>query len=255
MCLLAFAIARHPDHPLILLANRDEFHQRPAAALHWWQDQPILAGRDLEAGGTWLGVDRGGRLAAVTNYRERPLRAGTVSRGTLPVDFLGSDQPAADFAAALQTRHEAFAGYNLLLFDGDGLFVSNRRPDAVPLAPGVHGISNGGLDDGWPKVVRTREALARQIDADRISESDLLPLLTDREPPPDPQLPDTGVGLELERFLSPPFIVSDRYGTRACTLVWISAESVRVVEHRFGADAEPLGRTEVSFPFSPRRQP
>ncbi|MDX1569156.1 MAG: NRDE family protein [Xanthomonadales bacterium] len=248
MCLITFAYRSHPDWDLVVLANRDEFHARPSRPCQWWSTRPVLAGKDLQAGGTWLGVARNGRFAAVTNYREVPPAQGERSRGELPLDFLTGDRTAEAHAEWLLPSGRHYGGFNLLLFDGERcVLVSNRLAEFVSLEPGVHAISNGGLDTAWPKVVRTRRRLEMAIAEGRLEEGDLLNIVHDDRTAPAEQLPDTGIGEELERFLSPPFIRGDRYGTRASTLLWLGANGATLVEHRYGPEGAPLGRTREAF--------
>lgn len=237
MCLLLFAYRRHPRYPLILLANRDEFYDRPAAPAATWEQPPIVAGRDLQAGGTWLGARRGGRIAAVTNVREPtvPAPATPHSRGAIPTGYLGGEDSPLDFARGL--AGERYRGFNALLFDAQSNqppVCAGNRHTPFPFSPGVHGISNGAADAPWPKVRTGRAALAQIVDA---LADDALPgalpapalaLLQDRTMPPDGELPDTGIGLAMERALSPVFVqipagaLSDEpggYGTRASTVV------------------------------------
>lgn len=223
MCLITFAYNSHPVYSLILLANRDEFFQRPSQAMHHWPDAPhILAGRDLEQGGTWLGMTQSGRFATVTNHRNgRDKRAGLRSRGDLTRHFLSGSQTATDYLTDLEPEQQNFGAFNLLLGDETGLhYLSNRHADsALAIRPGVYGLSNALLDTSWPKVTKAREGL-RQLLAEREPCRDaMLALMQDREPARDELLPDTGISLEWERLLSSCFIQSENYGTRAITLL------------------------------------
>ena len=200
MCLVAFAFGVHPRHPLVLVANRDERHARATAPLDWWREPPILAGRDLEAGGTWFGVVPGGRFAVVTNVRGAEAPPGAPSRGTLPTRFLTSTASPEAFLAQLEGEAARYAGFNLLAGDGDRRAVlCNRDPAGPrPLESGVHALSNGPPGVAWPKVAlateRLREALAGPLD-----DESLFAVLADRAVADDAHLPDTGVGLALER--------------------------------------------------------
>lgn len=251
MCLIALAWRVHPRYRLVLAANRDEFHARPTTPLAHWDDAPdVVGGRDAVHGGSWLAL-RGARLAAVTNVRRLPQREGR-SRGALVADFVRADASAAQALDALAPDAGAYPPFNLLLHDGGTLaFASNAR-DFMPLAltPGVHGISNGALDAPWPKT----EALSARLDRWLASPSadaaspDLDPLfdaLADRVLAPDDRLPDTGIGLERERFLSPAFIRHDTYGTRASTLVLIADDRIDIIERRFGPGGVFEGETRV----------
>ncbi len=245
MCLLLIAYHQHPRYPLLLLANRDEFYQRPTVPAQPWDDSPITAGRDLEAGGTWLGVTPTGRVAAVTNIREpgAPEPARVLSRGEIPVNFLAGEQPPADYAAGLPAPR--YRGFNALLFDHRAsapLVCAGNRHAPFAIVPGVHGISNGAPDAPWPKVTHgcrslsaLVSALPQQLDTEAFV-TRALALLADDTRAPDTHLPDTGVGLATERALSPIFVRIDSedgirndsplhqgYGTRASTLVAVDS--------------------------------
>lgn len=246
MCLIALAWNAEPEHRLLLLANRDEFHARPSAPLSWWPDMPILAGRDLLEGGTWLGISRLGRIAAVTNVRGADAgRRFARSRGALVTDFLRDQRPAADWAAALAPSAGAYGGFNLLLYDGRDLVYASNRPvyGVADVAPGIHALSNAALDTPWPKVtaarIRLQQALSEQADDDT-----LLDAMNDRHGAADADLPDTGVGLETERLLSPAFIRSQTYGTRCTSLLRLRADGhVLLRERRYDAEGAPGGET------------
>ena len=236
MCLVLVAYRMHPRYPLVLAANRDEFHARPALPLHWWNDGAhILAGRDLQAGGGWLGLDAAGRMALVTNYRDPslPRPAGT-SRGSLIGEFLGGNQDSAGFVRATAARAGQFSGFNLLAMDraGMGYVTSHPEPEARMLLPGVHGLSNRRLDTPWPKLLRTRERFEQELTGDHPRPEALMQILSDRTIADDDALPDTGIGLQWERRLSAPFIVSDDYGTRCSTVVLIGNDGRVTVEER-----------------------
>ncbi|WP_412063140.1 NRDE family protein [Rubrivirga sp. IMCC45206] len=235
MCLIAFALDAHPAHRLVLMANRDEAFARPAAPLAPWPDAPgVLAGRDLTAGGTWLGVAPGGRWAALTNVRDPLLPCpAQQSRGRLVADFLRRADPAARVAEAVRQQRDAFDGFNLVVGDPDGVFVvSTRHDDVLELGAGVYGLSNDRLDTPWPKVVRARRRLRDAVRAERLDPEDLLALLDDREGAPDAKLPDTGVGLALERVLAPVRIVSDGYGTRVSTALVLDRNGTGTITER-----------------------
>ena len=245
MCLLLIAYRQHPRYPLLLLANRDEFYQRPTAPAKPWGDSAITAGRDLEAGGTWLGVTPTGRVAAVTNIREpgAPEPAWVLSRGEIPVNFLTGDHPPADYAAGLPASR--YRGFNALLFDhraSTPLVCAGNRHLPFAMVPGVHGISNGAPDAPWPKVTHGCQALSAlvaaippKVDMETFV-TPALTLLANDTRAADVQLPDTGVGLAMERALSPIFVRIDSedgirddsplhqgYGTRASTLVAVDS--------------------------------
>lgn len=237
MCLLLFAYRRHPEYPLLMLANRDEFHNRPSVPAGPWEGGELVAGRDLQAGGTWLGIAGGGRAAAVTNVREpgRAPPADALSRGDIPRDFLLGLQPPWGRATGLEGSR--YRGFNAVFFqlgaEPEQVCAGNRHP-AFPFPPGVHGISNGAPDAPWPKVLRGCAGVERllagidgEIDEDNFVRP-ALALLRDRKPAAVADLPDSGVNPELELALSPIFVQIDAgdfstttgsYGTRASSLV------------------------------------
>jgi uncharacterized protein with NRDE domain len=252
MCLALIAYRTHPRYPLVLAANRDEFHARPAQALHWWKDGAgILAGRDLQAGGTWLGIDRSGRMALVTNYRDPSSpRPESVSRGSLVGEFLGGKPGSAEFAAAVASRARQFSGFSLLAMDRNGLayVTSHPEPEARMLPPGVYGLSNRQLDTPWPKLLRTREHFTAELANADPRPGAFMHMLSDRAGVADDLLPDTGVGLEWERLLSAPFIVSAVYGTRCSSVVLLRADGMVAFEERSHAtDGSPMARVRISY--------
>lgn len=244
MCLILFSYRHHPDYPLILAANRDEFHARPTAPLDFWTDDPaILAGRDLKGGGTWMGISRSGRFAALTNYRDpASLRPDAASRGRLAADFLKGGAPARPYLERLQRTASGYNGFNLLVMDAAGLYhYSNRGVGVSPVKPGIHGLGNALLDTPWPKVERGKAALEKALSGGEPDPESLLNLLQDQTRAPDPQLPDTGVGLDRERMLSPMFIDSDGYGTRTSSVVIMDRQGGVVFWER----TFPTGGTEA----------
>lgn len=230
MCLIVLNWQPGSVLPLQVWANRDEFFARPAEATAFWSEAPgVLAGRDLLAGGTWMGVTRGGRFAALTNYRDPAARPGTRSRGALVADFLLGSDPALAHAARIQTENAAYGGFSLLFSDGEQLcYVSSRESAPRVLAPGWHGLSNALLDTPWPKLRRLRAGAQALVAAGDEDADRHLALLTDTTPASDDELPDTGVGLTMERMLSPVCIRTPAYGTRnstwlrlgACEILW-----------------------------------
>lgn len=245
MCLIVFALDRHPRYRLVLAANRDEFFSRPTAPAAFWEDAPqVLAGRDLEAGGTWLGVTGGRRLAAVTYYREPALPVHQLpSRGKLAADFLGTAMPPEQYLATVRREEGKYGGFNLLFGDDGGLFCHSNRGDvSVRVSAGIHGLSNGLLDTPWPKVVAAREQLERLVRDDVVAPEALFALLADRSHFPDPLLPDTGFGIERERHLSPIFIAGSDYGTRSSTVVLIDRDNrLTFLERTFDDRQEIVG--------------
>lgn len=223
MCLILFSWKAHPDYELIVAANRDEWRDRPTAPAQWWDDAPdLLAGRDLKAGGTWMGIARNGRFAAITNFRDPSDKRSTApSRGTLVMDFLLDDRAPREFLEAVSHRDETFNGFNLIAGDGKKLMCLASRDGVVrEVEPGIHGLSNHVLDEPWPKVTQGRIELQQAIREPLDSEA-LFTVLSDRTMAPDGALPETGVGLEWERVLSPALIVAPDYGTRSSTVLTI----------------------------------
>ncbi|MCB0795156.1 MAG: NRDE family protein [Flavobacteriales bacterium] len=228
MCLITLAYKEHPKYPLILAANRDEFRDRPAAPASFWVDAPhILAGRDQQAGGTWLGLTRAGRFAALTNHRDlrRPPKQGP-SRGLLVRKALEAELDGED------TR--AYEGFNLIHGHLDGLsYHNNVQPDSQPLRPGIHGLSNAFLNTPWPKVEQARSNLQQLIQSsgDHLVEG-LFGSLGQQVFAPDDRLPDTGLNKELERAVSPIFIDTPNYGTRCSTVILVRADGDVYFEER-----------------------
>lgn len=221
MCLILVAWQAHPDYPLVVAANRDEFFARPAAPAAWWPDAPdVFAGRDLEAGGTWLGLTRKGRFAGLTNFRDPGRnRAGTPSRGALVADFLGSGESTAAALTRLQHEGHRYNAFNLFVSDGDTLGIyESESGNAHLLEPGVHALSNHLLDTPWPKVRAGKARLFRALQA-LPDDTPLIELLRDDRPAPDAELPRTGVSLAWERMLSSAFIRAPGYGTRCSTVI------------------------------------
>jgi uncharacterized protein with NRDE domain len=243
MCLLALAWKAHPDFPLILAGNRDERHARASAAAGFWSDAPeVLAGRDLEAGGTWLGVTTAGRYAVVTNYREglNPAKAPR-SRGALTAEFLEGSVSPADYVDAVSRRGSEYGAFSLVCGDRDSLwYVSNRGAAPQPIAPGVHALSNHLLDTPWPKVENAKAGLKLLLEVGALTTETLFRLLADRKPAQG-SLPDTGIGPELERRVSAAFVQDPVYGTRCSTLLLLHRDgSLRFAERRFDAAGDAL---------------
>ena len=247
MCLILFAHKVHPDYPLVLAANRDEAYARPTAPAAFWNDYPhVYGGRDLELGGTWLGIARGGAIAAVTNFRRGNAPAdSTRSRGELVSNYLRGNQRPADYLARVRRDADAYNGFNLILGDVDELrYFSNRGGQMTVVAPGVHGLSNDLLNTPWPKVERGRKVLGELLrNKTQVMIDGLFSLLAERTVAPDDALPETGVGLQRERVLSPAFIVSPTYGTRSSTVILVDNHGqVMFIERSFGDRGKP-GRT------------
>lgn len=220
MCLIVFAYNYHPDYKLILTANRDEFFPRPTRAMQFWPEQPeLLAGQDLEQGGTWLGMNRNGRFSALTNHRNGRIKAqGKQSRGFLALDFINSNLSCTDFIKA--TELPAYDGFNQLIDDGHSLYyLSNRSEHPARIQPGIHGLSNALLNTPWPKSDSRKSALKQVIDSGEINAEQLIQLMANKDQYPDHLLPDTGISQDWERKLSSSFIQMENYGTRATTVI------------------------------------
>lgn len=246
MCLIVVGWRVHPDYPLVVAANRDEFYARPSTAITRWPDAPhVIGGRDLEAGGTWLGMTDTGRFAAVTNIREPGAAKGVLSRGALTRNFLTSEQAASDYAATLDNRQ--YSGFNLLLTDGEELvYCANRDEPPRSLPPGIYGLSNHLLDSPWPKLVTARRRFAAALPG-LPDISPLFELLADAEIVPDHALPNTGVSLEWERLLSAIFVRSAEYGTRASTVTWLRHDGiVFICEKTFGPNGQAIQSSVIS---------
>ena len=246
MCLIAWSWQPGSATPLLLLGNRDEFYARPAEALHHWPDAPILAGRDIQGGGTWLGVGPGGRLAALTNYRSAvPARADAPSRGELVTNFLQSPLSTEAYLQTLQAQASAYNPFNLLVFDGHSLLgLESRGARIVAFQPGIGAVSNADFQTPWPKLRQLTAGLAACVASGEAEDEHLWPLLQSHTLAADAELPQTGVPLPLERALSAAFIATPGYGTRACSVVRVRVDGVRFSEQRFGTEGT-LGSTTL----------
>lgn len=247
MCLILLAYRSHPDYPLIVAANRDEFLDRPTEPARFWKDHPdLLAGRDGVGGGTWMGITRRGRFAALTNYRD-PFASvkNKKSRGLLVRDYLTAEISPRNYLNNLSKHRTSYPGFNLLVGSPRELwYYSNQKNMISSVEPGIHGLSNALLDTPWPKVVKGKERMAACLQ--KPDPSCLFELLADEEPAPDEQLPDTGIGLERERLLSPAFIRAPGYGTRSSTVLLVSARGeVNFIERSFAGEKT----TEVRYRF------
>lgn len=232
MCLIVLAWRPGHAQPLLLAANRDEFYERPSQPLAAWPDAPgLFAGRDLQAGGTWLGVGPDGRFAALTNIRDPGQAQGACSRGELPLAFLRGALNTEGYLQQLAERHRDYSGFNLLLGDNQQLWHFNSQQGrATALAAGIHGLSNADLDTPWPKLQRAKHALGQALHEP--NPEALLALLADATQAADEQLPQTGIGLTGERLLSSVFIASATYGTRASTALIVNADGSRLLAER-----------------------
>jgi uncharacterized protein with NRDE domain len=265
MCLIAWSWQPASATPLLLAANRDEFYARPAQSLHWWDGGQVLAGKDTQAGGTWLGLTRAGRLAALTNYRDFSrtgkafhLPADAPSRGELVPEFLNSDLSAYEFLQRLKHRSAHYNGFNLLVFDGTQLLgLQSRHAEVVVMQPGIGAVSNADFHSPWPKLVWLRGELENLLgggvhssidggSANSVDAEALLSVLKNDVVAPDGALPQTGLPLARERALSAAFIVSPDYGTRASSVVRIGRAQAEFVERSFGLHGD-LGTQRHSF--------
>lgn len=255
MCLVVVALDAHPRYALLIAANRDEFHHRATAPAHWWEDG-WLAGRDLQGGGTWLGIDRRGRWALLTNVRE-PQRfdAAAPTRGTLVPQLLRAEsRPEAALRHALGPDAAWHNGFNLLAGTGAvGSWGSNRAAGITVLCPGVHGLSNAALDTPWPKLLRAKAALAAWSRDAAAQPDDAFAFLADTTPVADADLPSTGVPLAWERRLAPAFIIGSEYGTRSSTVVAVDRNGeATFVERSFDAGGSAIGEARHRFMLQPR---
>ena len=249
MCLILFSFRQLDHYPLVVVANRDEFYERPTQPAHWWEESDVLAGRDLQAMGTWLGVSRTGRFAAVTNVREPGVTLETPkSRGDLTRNYLESEDDPFDYLQQLEQSADRYGGFNLLVGDQQGLwFYSNRQSGIRKIEPGVYGISNGQFDEPWPKLASGKTVLTEQLQ-DEIDVEQLQNILFSNEVYPDHQLPETGVSMEWERLLSSRFIQSEHYGTRASTVVTFDRDNrIDFTEQNFGVGGVKIERINQQF--------
>ena len=261
MCLIAVAWRAHPRWRLALVANRDEFHGRPAVPAKADPEfGDVFGGRDLEQGGSWLLASTRGRVVAVTNVRAglHP-EAAPKSRGALVRGFATGDAAASDYVASLAHDAPAYGRFNLLCWDGGALQFATNHPhfETHAVGAGVHAMSNGAFDAPWPKSGHATRALEAWLEiagtTGDIGPPTIAPLfdaLADTTPAPDARLPDTGVGVDMERLLSPPFVRGPRYGTRCSTVVLVDDDAIVFAERRFGPDAVPAGDTFARLPLA-----
>lgn len=250
MCLILVAWKIRPDYPLVVAANRDEFFARPTRPAEFWSDSPdVLAGRDLQAGGAWLGITRQGRFAALTNFRDPATqRADAASRGKLVADYLQGRQRPADYLKRVAADGRHYNGFNLLIGDGEHLsWFSNVAGKALPLEPGIYGICNHLLDTPWPKVEVAKSALGNALTT-LPDLAQFFQLLRDDGIHPDDALPRTGVSLEWERLLSAAFVKAPGYGTRSSTVLTVARDGNTVFEEQtWLEDARPGPRVRHEF--------
>jgi len=237
MCLIAFSYDDHPKYKLILAANRDEFYERPTRAARFWSEKPdILAGKDLKAGGTWMGIHKDGRWGALTNYRDPSIqKENPPSRGELVLNYLDEGHTAIDFIRSIELKSNAYNGFNLLLGDSSGIYHFSNQSEGITMAkPGIHGISNALLDTPWPKLTLAKSGLKEIISKPDFKREELFELLKNDAKAPDDKLPDTGIPYEWEKTVSAMFIKSQNYGTRCSTILLIDYDGeVEFTERRF----------------------
>jgi uncharacterized protein with NRDE domain len=249
MCLVILAWQQHPEFPLIVAGNRDEFHNRPTKEVHWWPDKPnIVGGRDLQAAGTWLALNRNGRFATVTNYRDAELVKGHFrSRGHLVTGFLEASDEPLEYLNGIDGA--TYAGFNLLVSDGETLaWASNRGGSARILSPGIYGLSNALLDSPWYKVVRSKAALQQLISGNKVNASELLRILDDRSKAPVAEVEAGRLPFATAHSISAPFIVLPDYGTRSSSVALCdNAGNWRLHERRFDSSGTSIGDTALRF--------
>ncbi|MFA5668131.1 MAG: NRDE family protein [Balneolaceae bacterium] len=239
MCLITFAYKKHPSYALILLANRDEFYGRSTRKAQFWVEEghpDVLAGKDLEAGGTWMGVNKNGRWAALTNYRDlTDLKENPPSRGDLALNFLKSNQSASQYLSSIQNNAHLYNGFNLLIGDKeDILHYSNYSNLTTTITPGIHGVSNALLNTPWPKLEIAKSGLTKSIEQNAIDKNSLFDILMNETKAQETELPETGLTKEMERAISSIFINTKNYGTRCSTLLLIhNSGNIEYVERRY----------------------
>jgi uncharacterized protein with NRDE domain len=250
MCLILFNYKNHDKYKLILAGNRDEFYERPTEKATWWgKDNHILSGRDTKSGGTWLGLTKDGKFISVTNYRDpKDMKNDRRSRGEITYNFLTCGYEVNTFAEKLAETKREYNGYNLIFGDVDNIFYfSNKDGGFKKVTEGLHGLSNHYLDTPWKKVEKGKKLLSQIIKDKEISHGKLFRMLADDEKAADNELPSTGVPLDWERVLSPMFIKSESYGTRASTVLLIDYDNnVSFTEKTFLPDGES---STVKFEF------
>jgi uncharacterized protein with NRDE domain len=233
MCLIVFEKNNHPDYKLIFAANRDEFYERPSAPLHLWDDEPVYAGKDLKEGGTWCGISRNGRFAAVTNYRNiKSIKKDSVSRGRIVTDFLTGTSSPEFYSKGLADSASQYNGYSLIFGHKSELyFFSNQTKKMVKVESGIHGLSNHLMDTPWFNVKRGKQLLKQAIEKGDNLIDDMFAMLSDKTISPDDELPDTGLEKNIERKISSIFVETPDYGTRSSTVILIDQkDNVTFVE-------------------------
>lgn len=251
MCLIFTAWKTHEDFPLIMLANRDEFKNRPTETLHWWEEG-IIAGKDLQEGGTWLGMDKTGRLAAVTNFRDpKNIKAFAPSRGKIPLEFLSAHQTSEEFIEERKSISKEYNGFNALLFDRNTLFWwSNYAEEPQELEPGFYGLSNALLNTPWPKLVKGKNRFEQWVKNFPREIEKGFEIMGSSEIFPDEYLPETGVGLDMERYLSSICIPGEIYGTRSTTIVIVRKDGLVSIKELNRGNGEITSYEFATAPFN-----
>jgi uncharacterized protein with NRDE domain len=251
MCLIVFAYKSHPKYKFIFAANRDEFYNRPSEQADYWKDNSeLLAGKDLQAGGTWMGITKQGRFAAVTNYRDlKNIKENAPSRGMLTLDFLNDNISAEKYYKNIKPSLQDYNGFNLILGSVDELFYFSTKTHGIKkLDPGIYGLSNATLNTDWPKVKKSRDVLSVLLKNDEIHPWELLSILNDTRKAKEEDLPDTGIGMEWEKILSSIFIQSPKYGTRCSTAVVVDIDNnFRLAEKTFFGNQGAFSNKDFSF--------
>jgi uncharacterized protein with NRDE domain len=249
MCLIVLSLGQHPEYPLVIAANRDEFHARPTREAHWWPDKPdILGGRDLQAGGTWLALHRNGCFATVTNYRDaQPPSPKYLSRGRLVTDFLESDLAPSAYLNTID--EDAFAGFNLIVGKaGEVAYLSNREDGSRDLGPGTYGLSNALLDGPWHKVESSKRKFSALLDSGEVNETSLMRLMNDRGKAAVSEVEKGHLDFDTAHAISAPFIVLPNYGTRCTTVALMDNDGKwRITERRFDPTGQKTGESRFSF--------
>lgn len=249
MCLILFAYKTHPQYKLVIAANRDEFYARPTQPADYWEDYPqILAGRDLEAGGTWMGANTKGEISMLTNYRDPfNIKPNAPSRGHLVSDFLKNDEDAVEYLTKVSREGHLYNGFNMICGDVERLFYYGNYNEGVhEITSGYHGLSNALLNTSWPKVEKGLRKMKELLSNETVSPEDLFQTLYDDVKAPAHSLPDTGIGSERESVLSSMFIKSPDYGSRCSTVLLVDYKNkMQYVERTY--DPADFSHTDRNY--------
>lgn len=256
MCLIAFSYKTHPTYKLIVAANRDEFYQRPTRPAQFWTEekQPhILAGKDLKASGTWMGISKTGKWGALTNYRDpKNIRENAPTRGTLVLDFLKTERSAFEYLKNVEDSSKSYNGFNLLIGEKDSLYhYSNENQKITEIVPGIHGLSNALLDTPWPKLDQAKKDLKKVTAEQNFDKEELFEILKNPEKAPDDKLPKTGIPYEWEKAISSVFIKTENYGTLCSTLLLVDYDgNAEFTERRYDTESgDIIEENTFSFTF------